>query len=139
MRAGRKATQAPQLHGSTPPVRISTAIFIGIVIALCALSWSLGQAAAGMQRLETFKLLNILGLSLDLLGLIVLAEFVVTSERLKNFVVLWIAGAVLWGITVVPIGAWFGALAYSEGPSSAKAANFFINLFGYAVLPLGKH
>lgn len=90
-----------------------------------------------MQRLETFKLLNILGLALDLLGLIVLAEFVATSERLKKFVVLWIAGAVLWGITVIPIGAWLGALAYSEGPSSAKAANFFINLFGYALLPLG--
>lgn len=103
---------------------------------LVALGLLLGAAIAAHPRLETFKLLNILGLTLDLLGLVVLSEFVVASERWKSFVVKWVAGVLLWAQTVVPLAAAAGAALSSSAPSSLKASVFFVSLFAYSLVPL---
>jgi len=117
-------------------VRASVVLFIVFLAALFALGLHIGREVASLPRLESFKLLNILGLTLDLLGLLILSEYVVTSERLKAFVVGWVAGLVLWSLTVLPIGAWLGAATFTQGASSAKASEFFLNLFAYVMLPL---
>lgn len=96
----------------------------------------MGVALSRLPKLETFKLLNILGLTLDLLGLLVLSEVVLSSERWKAFVVKWVAGVLLWGQTVVPLGAALGAEVFGVGQSTSRAAGFFFALFAYSLVPL---
>ena len=117
-------------------MRRDTAVFILWIATLLAVGGLLGLTLASHPNLETFKLLNILGLVLDLLGLLVLSEFVVNSERWKAFVVKWVAGVLLWAQTVVPLGAAAGAALAHAYPSSEKASGFFFTLFVYSLLPL---
>lgn len=117
-------------------MRRDTIIFVGGIVLLLSVGYFLGSALASHPKLETFKLLNILGLSLDLLGLIVLSEYVAASEKWKALVVNWIAGILLWTQTVVPLGAAIGAWLNSTSASSSKASAFFVALFVYSLLPL---
>lgn len=113
-----------------------TAVFNVWIGFLLAVGFALGVGIAAHPKLETFKLLNILGLTLDLLGLVVLSEFVSSSERWKSFVVKWVAGVLLWAQTVIPLAAAAGASFAASAPSSSKASAFFIALFGYSLIPL---
>ncbi len=117
-------------------MRPSTAVFAVFIAALLLAGIYLGVSVSRLPTLEPFKLLNILGLTLDLLGLLVLSEFVLGSERWTTFVVKWIAGLLLWGQTVVPLGAALGAEVFGDGPSSSRAASFFFALFAYSLIPL---
>lgn len=112
---------------------LSFALFI---VALICIGWTIGQVIANHPNLETFKLMNIIGLIYDLLGLIVLSEMVASSARWKLFIVNWAAVAFLWGQTMIPLSAAIGAWAFSEAPSAAKAASFFGLLWAYSMLPL---
>jgi hypothetical protein len=114
----------------------SSIIFLLFLAALFGVGVYTGVAVASIPKLEAFKLLNILGLTYDLLGLIVLSEFVLESERWKAFMVHWVAGTLLWAQSVIPIGAAFGAEFLSTGPSAARAAAFFFALFAYSLVPL---
>ena len=118
-------------------MRRATLVFILWIVFLLAIGAALGNAVAKFPGLETFKLLNLLGLTLDLLGLLVQSELVLSSERWKGFVIKWVAGVVLWAHTVVPLGAAAAAATFAAtAPSSAKASAFFITLFGYSLVPL---
>ena len=108
-------------------------IWLGFLLVV---GFALGFGIAAHPKLETFKLLNILGLTLDLLGLVVLSEFVTSSEKWKSFVVKWVAGVLLWAQTVIPLAAAAGASIVADAPSSSKASAFFIALFGYSLIPL---
>ena len=117
-------------------MRRSTVVFSICIAALFGAGVYMGVALSKLPKLEAFKLLNVLGLTLDLLALLVLSEFVLSSERWKSFVVEWVAGVLLWGQTVVPLGAAFGAEFLAAGPSTSRAAGFFFTLFAYSLLPL---
>ena len=114
----------------------TTAVFAIFIAALLGAGVYMGVALSRLPKLETFKLLNILGLTLDLLGLLVLSEIVLSSERWKAFVIKWVAGVLLWGQTVVPLGAALGAEVLGVGPSTSRAAGFFFALFAYSLVPL---
>jgi hypothetical protein len=111
-------------------------VFIIFLAVLLGIGFTLGVSVASHPKLEPFKLLNIVGLSYDLLGLIVLSEMVVTSDRCKRFVVSWGAGIILWGQTTIPLGAAVGAW-FSSSISSSIAAGFFLTFWVYSLLPLG--
>ncbi len=117
-------------------MRRATVVFWLFIAALLGVGLAIGDALAHHPKLETFKLLNIIGLSYDLLGLIVLSELVVKSERWRLFVVRWVAGTLLWGQSVVPLGAALGAWFTTGKPSGAAAAAFFAYLWAYSLLPL---
>ena len=114
----------------------TTALFLLFIAALLGAGIYMGVALSRLPKLETFKLLNILGLTFDLLGLLVLSEFVLSSERWKAFIVRWVAGVLLWGQTVVPLAAALGAWVFGVGPSTARASDFFFALFAYSLIPL---
>ncbi len=114
----------------------STAIFLAFVATLFLAGAYVGVAVSRLPKLETFKLLNILGLTFDLLGLLVLSEFVLSSDRWKAFVVKWVAGVLLWGQSVVPLGAALAAMTFPTGPSAHRAEGFFFTLFAYSLVPL---
>ncbi|MBD0681400.1 hypothetical protein [Pseudomonas sp. PSB11] len=74
--------------------KASLTLFIAVLFCV---GWSIGRALANHPDLETFKLMNIIGLIYDLLGLIVLSEMVATSVRWKSFIIDWGAVVFLWG------------------------------------------
>lgn len=117
-------------------MRRSSAVFILFIAALFCTGLVVGSALANLPKLETFKLLNIIGLIYDLLGLIVLSEMVTASDRWRSFVVSWGAGAFLWGQSVIPLGAALGAWIIGGSPSATKATTFFGLLWAYSLLPL---
>ena len=94
------------------------------------------HAYTSLGVFETGSSPNIVGLTYDLLGLLILSEIVAKSERLTAFVVRWVAGAVLWGQTIVPLGAALGAWLHSAGPSSAAASAFLISFWCYSLFLL---
>ncbi|TAJ30676.1 MAG: hypothetical protein EPO64_03045 [Nitrospirae bacterium] len=117
-------------------VRHANLIFVVFIVALGLVGGLLGHSLARYPKLETFKLLNIVGLVYDLLGIIVLSEVVAKNERLKAFMVKWVAGFLIWAQSVVPLGALFGAWVGSSLPSSSVAVGFFASFFVYSVFVL---
>jgi hypothetical protein len=97
----------------------------------------LGYALAGHQKLVSYKLLNITGILYGILGIVVLAEFVAKSDALKNFMVYWVAGVLLWAHSVIPLGALVGAAIAHASPSAAVVEKFFAAFFSYSLLILG--
>jgi hypothetical protein len=100
------------------------------------LAYSLGA----IQGLQTFKLLNAVGIVYGLLGVIVLSEFVTQNERWRSIVVNTLSGLSIWAQGAIPLG---GALFsiplfifFSDDfPSSLKVFKAFGAYFGFALLP----
>ena len=117
-------------------VRHANLLFVVFIVVLGLSGALLGHTLARYPKLETFKLLNIVGLTYDLLGILVLSEAVAQSERLKAFMVDWVAGFLLWTQSVVPLGALVGAWLGSSLPSSGITTHFFASFFAYSILVL---
>ena len=106
-------------------------IYYAIILINSAIGVLIGYNLSGYVTFETFKLLNIIGLIYDFLGIIVLSEIVTQNPKVKKFIVYWVAGYVIWATAVIPVGAAIGAVIgyiYSL-PSSGKVGNFFIVLW----------
>jgi hypothetical protein len=58
-----------------------------------------------VQKLETFKLLNVVGILYGIIGVLVLSEFVVESAKWREFVIAKVSGVLLWVHLAVPLGA----------------------------------
>jgi len=110
--------------------------FFGFVSALFLAGVAIGYVLAGHERLAPFKLLNIIGISYGLLGLIVLSELIARVETLQRFIVYWVAGVLLWAHSLVPLGAVIGAAVGWALPSSAVVAKFFGTFLVYSLLVL---
>lgn len=121
----------------TISVRIQNRIFLVAAVAIGAVGIAIGYMLSGYAKLETFKLLNIVGLFYDLLGIILLSEIVAKGPSVKKFFVDWVSGSLIWVQTIIPLGALLGtAFGYSL-PSSGVAAKFLASFFFLLVLVLG--
>src|SRR5687767_12487978 len=89
-------------------LRTRNQIFVSAIAATGMLGVAIGYVLSGYAKLETFKLLNIVGLFYDLLGILVLSEIVSRNTALKRFFVDWVSGSLIWAHTVVPLGAILG-------------------------------
>lgn len=106
---------------------------------LLLLGLAAGYRLAALPRLETYKLLNVAGLSYNLLGVLVLSELLTESARWKNFCVSFLAPGVLWVQTLIPLGAIVGAFGPAQlmhKPSSVVVGKFFIGFWSYSLIPL---
>ena len=108
---------------------------------LSAVGAVIGFSLSSMHRLETFKLLNILGIVYGLVGVLVLSEFVAQSEKWRQFVVEKFSGVFIWSHGFIPLG---GALAAvplffcftsDRFPSSLVVLKSFPLFFGLALIP----
>lgn len=97
-----------------------------------------GFALSRLQTVTPNKLLNIAGIIYGMLGVVVLAEFVVKNDVLKRIMVSYVAGTILWASTLVPLGMLLGSgLAFTLGlPSAAGTAKWAIAFVIYSMLPL---
>lgn len=83
-----------------------------------AIGWWFGSKIVAIQNVQTFKILNIIGLTFDLGGILVLSHFVASSVRIQRF----IANEFIENFVAFLISAIVGAIAYSfhgkPGPST---------------------
>lgn len=107
--------------------------FSSIVILLGFMS---GFKLSALTQLVPSKLINVVGLVYDLLGVVVLTEIASSSEKWKNISVRYIAPFVLWVHTLVPLGVFLGAIAGFRHPSSRTLATFAVSFWGYSLIPL---
>ena len=96
----------------------------------------LGHHLSLWQQVDTKKLLNVVGLFYNLLGVVVLSEIVTSSSKLKGISVNLVAPGVLWLHTAIPLGAFFGAMFASGSPSGASISRFAIGFWAYSLIPL---
>jgi hypothetical protein len=113
--------------------------FYAFVFIVVCIGTVLGYGLSSLPHLVSFKLLNIFGILYGLLGIAVLAEFVVKNDRLKRFIVYRLAGVVLWSSTILPFGVLLGSgIAHMRNePSAGVAAAAAVSFFCWSILPLG--
>ena len=115
---------------------LKKSIFLVGLLFLLTLGFFLGHSLAHHPKLEAFKLLNLVGLTYELLGLFTLTEAVLGSQRWRKFFTTWIAGLLFWGQSVLPLGAAAGAGFAGPTASSGVASNFFIAFWVCSMVPL---
>lgn len=111
-------------------VSISVVLVFGITV---------GYELSKFPRLETGKLINVVGLVYALLGVVALSELAALSSRWKRIAVQWVAPAVLWVHTVFPLGIFWGGFAaelFLRSASGAKLSKFAVTFFAYSLVPL---
>jgi Na+/melibiose symporter-like transporter len=111
--------------------------FLVLVSVLLLLGLAAGYRLSTLPRLETYKLLNVAGLSYSLLGMLVLSELL-ASATWKRICVKFLAPAVLWLHSLIPLGAFVGAFVAKlmHKPSWEIVCKFFIGFFTYSLIPL---
>ena len=107
---------------------LSAVVLLGVVA---------GYRLSGLQKLETYKLLNVAGLSYDLLGVLVLSELLASSQKWKSLCVNYIAPGVVWFHILFPGAAFVSSLIaiFMRRPSSGTAAQFFLSFTVYSLFP----
>jgi hypothetical protein len=103
------------------------------------LGLALGYRLSALPKLETYKLLNVWGLSYSFFAVVVLSEVLGASAKWKTICVKFLAPAVLWFCTLFPFGALAGALTsllLADKPNAESFAKFCLYFFGYSVIPL---
>jgi NADH:ubiquinone oxidoreductase subunit 6 (subunit J) len=106
----------------------------------CALGGGIAYFLGSLKHLETFKILNIVGMIYGLIGVVVLSEFVAQNEKWRRFMVEKISGLLIWAHGTIPLGAALTSLALylvsrDEFPSSEIVGKSFMGFALYAVLP----
>jgi hypothetical protein len=130
-----------KLHKQEPkgqhPHDMSNRTALVFFSVLLLLGLAAGYRLSALPRLETYKLLNVAGLSYSLLGVLVLSELL-ASARWKRTCVKFLAPAVLWLDSLIPLGAFAGAFVaqLTHKPSSEIVRKFFIGFFVYSLIPL---
>jgi hypothetical protein len=110
--------------------------FIAVLAILFLTGGSAGYSLSLHPRLETFKVLNVIGLVYDLLGIIVLSEIIASNTRLRSIALNWMAPGVLWLQTCLPLGVSLGALLAFNAPSMQTAFSFGASFWAWSILPL---
>jgi len=114
----------------------SFAAFIAVIIGLGVAT---GCKLATLPKLETYKLLNVVGLFYDFLAVVVLSEIAASSAKWKRISVETIAPVVLWLQSAFPFGVFVGgfvAAALLHSSSWTAVSRFAVSFFGYSLIPL---
>ncbi len=112
--------------------------FAIFVSAIAVLGLVTGYRLSALPHLQTYKLLNIVGLCYDLLAVIVLSEIAASSPKWKAFAVAKIAPAVLWLNLIFPIGVFVSAFIATilHRPSATTVSTFALAFSAYAMPPV---
>lgn len=68
--------------------------------------------------------------------MVVLSEIVTSSSKLKEISLNLVAPGTLWLHTVIPLGAFVGAMIACGSPSGASISRFAIAFWAYSLIPL---
>lgn len=108
------------------------------MVGLFGSGFAIGYCISEIPKIDRAKVLNIVGLFYDLLGIVVLSEVFATNARWKKTSVEWIAPATLWAHTNIPLGAAVAAsvVAFLHFPSAGIIFRFAFGFFVYSLIPL---
>ena len=117
---------------------MSNRIFLIFISVVLVFGIMVGYKLSTFPRLETHRLINVVGLLYALLGVIVLSELAVISPRWKEIAVRWVAPTVLWMHTAFPLGIFLGGTAaiLLGATSGAIVSKFAVTFFAYSLIPL---
>jgi hypothetical protein len=87
--------------------------------------WS-GIATSVLASVQAFKLLNIIGLTFDLLGVLLLTFVITTPPRIKAFVVSW-GGVIAVGLTGFSLIGFYIGLAVGSSLLGGKDHGLFLH------------
>jgi hypothetical protein len=95
----------------------------------------IGYRLSSIPNLQTYKLLNLVGLIYAFLGVLVLSE-ILAVDGWKNFCVKKLAPSVSWVQTIVPFGAFVGSSIglLRRNPSGILVALYSLAFWGYSLL-----
>lgn len=112
--------------------------FVVFGLPVIALGLLAGYRLSQLPHLESYKLLNVIGLFYDLLAVVALSELAARSEKWKMVAVNHVAPAVMWLHTLFPAGGILGGVMAMvfRLPSAAKVATFAMGFGSYSILPL---
>lgn len=100
-----------------------------------AFGWWIGSKLIAIPSFQTFKVLNVIGLTYDLFGVCVLSRFITSNEKYRSMV----SGPVAeqFGGLVVFAGLGFILCGQfgPEGPSKARLEEYSIFAFMYFIVP----
>lgn len=120
--------------------RVSNRRFAVFVVVIVGLGMAAGYRLSSLPKVESYKVLNVVGLSYDFLAVVVLSKIAAPSEKWKRISVETIARVVLWFHTTFPLGASFGgflaAVLLHGSPSGAAVSSFAFSFFLYSLIPL---
>jgi hypothetical protein len=87
---------------------------------------------------ETFKLLNIVGICSDFLGLLVISYILTARAILKSLAANWLTLCVGHIMLFVPVGMLITAsiCSFFSFPSAAKTTKLSVSLFAYGIVPI---
>ena len=93
-----------------------------------------------LQKLEMFKVLNIVGIIYGLVGVVVLSEFVAQNETWRRFMVERLSGLLIWAHGAIPLGAAVTSLilylaARNQFPSAIIVGPSFMGFAFYSLIP----
>src|ERR1700674_1398945 len=110
---------------------MSNRIFLIFISVVLVFGIMVGYKLSTFPRLETHRLINVVGLLYALLGVIVLSELAVISPRWKEIAVRWVAPTVLWMHTAFPLGIFLGGTAaiLLGATSGAIVSKFAVTFF----------
>lgn len=115
---------------------MSNRVFVVFISVLLSLGIYLGWFLANRPSFSAPALLNVAGISYNILAVIVLYESVTRDEKLKRILVSYVAPFLLWTQMVIPIGvtaSWFLIRSLRHGN---EIAAFGFSFFSYSILPL---
>ncbi len=101
---------------------------------------AIAYVLAQINHLEPYKLLNAIGIIYGLVGVLILTEFVVSNQRLRHFVVDWIAGIIIWAHSIVPFAIAITSIILvlwdrKTFPSAPILGTFAMSFAIYSILP----
>ncbi len=119
---------------------MSNKLFAVFAIAVALLGALLGYLLSWHPYVRPYKIVLVIGCFYNLLAVIVLSEVFATVKQHKEIALNYIAPAVLWIHTLIPLGAVIGATIAKyllNAPGNRMALNFSWGVFAYSIIPLG--
>ena len=110
---------------------------MSILVLLFAAGVWIG-ACLSQSDFSSLRLVNLLGLISDFLGVLLLSHLVATSVRVKQFVLSWLSFTFAWALLVVPLGMLVavGFGLYLDWLAATKVGGFAVAMFVYGALPV---
>jgi len=109
-----------------------------LIFGLISLGTLFGFALSAVNDLEIFKVLNVIGLFYDIVGLIILSEVLSQSEKFQKFIADIFSGLFMWAHMAVPIGIFLSGfiLNYiSEYPSAKITSGIGVGILFWMFIP----
>lgn len=101
--------------------------------------WWVGSKLVAIPNLQPFKVLNMIGLTADLAGILLLSRLISQNPRYQALITGRIAENLYGFFFFSSTGLLFRSLLGPSGPSSAQLESLSVGIFSYLVIPIAAY